>query len=454
MQWQGGQALPMIIVFLVVLSAAFVFLFNSGQLLSERMKLSALADQVAHASAVQHARLLNLNAYLNRAAIANQLAVAQDVSIASWGMFVQPIPENGPVLLQPPITPIGVPIIQASKVVSAGMLPITEIMGAFIIQNELANVSIKAHQKVLNEIYAIKLLKETPKKVVSAAGLWDEGVRVRYLASTESLDDFIDYYSGDKRARLAPVLMDSRDPFTAGRKRMNKNLGIAKCKRWLPGVPFHELIKRGGTQLLGLDEWKGVDTFSLHSYIGYWKSRKHRLPKWVCRHQEQPVAYGSSVVFNDGGDLDSGDGGTFDGTWAANPAGSSRSNEKLTSWDSRRALMKAMAPAVPVFYDLTDSRRVHDRLELRLALKVYKSQKQLSVTSAASGLKVGDSLQQYERLPGKELSALARAAVYFERPSTAFLNSGRVERASLFNPYWRVRLEELTPEDRAAGAGL
>ena len=81
---QDGQSLLLACVFLLVLSGAFVFLFDSGRLLVERVRLANAADQTAYAVATQEARLFNLNAYINRAAIANQLAVAQELSIASW----------------------------------------------------------------------------------------------------------------------------------------------------------------------------------------------------------------------------------------------------------------------------------------------------------------------------------------------------------------------------------
>ncbi|MDO8331321.1 MAG: hypothetical protein Q7T36_12705 [Fluviicoccus sp.] len=448
-RWQGGQSLPLMMVFIIALSSGAFYLFNTGMLLIERIKITSSADHVAYAVAIQQARLLNLNAYLNRAAIANQLAVAQNISVASWGMFVQPIPQRASPLLIPPMTPVGAPIVQISNMVALGMRPIAESMGAFILQNQLANVSIKEHQRLLNTLYYPVLLKDTPATILGASGLGREGVKFNYVVTSDNFASFVDRYADAERMRLQSVMMDSRDPFTAARKRWDEGFGLAKCSKWTPNMPYFEMIKRGGTQLLGLDEWKGMDTFSLHTYTGYWKSRKLRLPKWVCAHTEYPVGYGSSVTSKNGGNADSRDVASFDGSWSANPAGSSASSGSSPLWDSRRG-SRAMAPAVPEFYDLSAEILKKQEPVLNVVIRLYKAKRELLTTAGRSAVKVGGGLQQFEKMPNNRMEASSRAVVYFDRPQSHHRNGISREKASLFNPYWRVRLESLREVDRAA----
>jgi hypothetical protein len=448
-QRQGGQSLPLMMVFILALSAGTFYLFNTGQLLIERVKMTSSADHVAYAVATQQARLLNLNAYLNRAAIANQLAVAQNISVASWGMFVQPIPQRASPLLAPPMTMVGAPIVQISNAVALGMRPIAESMGAFILQNQLANVSIKEHQRLLNTLYYPVLLKDTPASILSSSGLGMDGVKYRYAATSDNFATFVDRYTDDKRVRLQSVMMDSRDPFTATRKRWDKGFGLKKCSKWAPNVPYFEMIKRGSTQLLGLDEWKGMDTFSLHTYMGYWKSRKWKLPKWVCSHTELPVGFGSSVTSKNGGSADTRDGVSFDGSWSVNPVASTASSGSIPMWDSRRG-NRAKAPAVPEFYDLSSDVLKKQEPVLNVVIRLYKAKQDLQTSAGRSAVKVGSALQQFEKMPNNRMEASSRAVVYFDRPQAHHRNGVSREKASLFNPYWRVRLESLRGIDRAA----
>lgn len=448
---QDGQSLLLACVFLLVLSGAFVFLFDSGRLLIERVRLANAADQTAYAVATQEARLFNLNAYLNRAAIANQLAVAQELSIASWAEFTQPLPTRTAPLLAPPLTPFGAPINQASQMLATGMAAVPDAMGVLILQNQAANRLLAAHQRLLDTTYWPFLLRDTPDTVLRASGLDGEGVAARYVSTTQPPSRWLARNAGDDRQRLAPVLMASRDPFTRARHRIDESvtLGAGKCSVWTPNVPWFDLRKRGGTGLLGLDEWKAMDTFSLHAYTGYWKSRRFRLPKWVCSHSEYPLAFGSAAINTRNGDFDARSGSDFDGSWAVNESASGASRLYMPRFDVRQG-GRALTPAVPEFYDLSPSTLGETAPVLPVVIRVSRSAAGLPLTSHASALKVGRTLEMYESSTRGELSALARAEVYFQRPPEAFLNQGKEEAPSLLNPYWRVRMADPVSADRLA----
>jgi len=81
---------------------------------------------------------------------------------------------------------------------------------------------------------------------------------------------------------------------------------------------------------------------------------------------------------------------------------------------------------------------------------LYKAKHDLRTTSGRSAVKVGSGLQQFEQMPNNRMEASSRAVVYFDRPQAHHRNGVSREKASLFNPYWRVRLESLRGMDRAA----
>ena len=69
----SGQALVIMLAFMAVLSGAFIMVFNSGQVVNDKIKLANAADAAAYSAALWEARSLNYQAYLNRAIVANEL---------------------------------------------------------------------------------------------------------------------------------------------------------------------------------------------------------------------------------------------------------------------------------------------------------------------------------------------------------------------------------------------
>jgi redox-regulated HSP33 family molecular chaperone len=63
-------------------------MFNGGQLVQEKLRLTNTADAVAYSAGVFEARMLNYDAYTNRAIIANQIAIGQAVGLASWAKYM------------------------------------------------------------------------------------------------------------------------------------------------------------------------------------------------------------------------------------------------------------------------------------------------------------------------------------------------------------------------------
>ena len=80
---QRGQVLPLATLLLLAVAATLFYMFNGGQLVQEKLRLTNTADAVAYSAGVFEARMLNYDAYTNRAIIANQIAIGQ---AASWAL--------------------------------------------------------------------------------------------------------------------------------------------------------------------------------------------------------------------------------------------------------------------------------------------------------------------------------------------------------------------------------
>lgn len=76
--------MPLTVIFVAAVILAVWVMYDSGNLMSEKVKLQNTADNVAYSTATLMARDLNFVAYTNRAMVANQVSIAQFVGISSW----------------------------------------------------------------------------------------------------------------------------------------------------------------------------------------------------------------------------------------------------------------------------------------------------------------------------------------------------------------------------------
>src|SRR5688500_17411234 len=85
---QSGQALIVLLALVSGMLGGFVLLFNTGQVVNDKIRLTNATDAAAYSAAQWQARSLNYQAYLNRAIVANEVAIAQLVSLRSWSRYV------------------------------------------------------------------------------------------------------------------------------------------------------------------------------------------------------------------------------------------------------------------------------------------------------------------------------------------------------------------------------
>ena len=444
---QRGQALLAMLAFIIVLAIAMVYLFNTSQLLSERAQAKVLADHAAYNTAVKQAQLLNANAYMNKAKIANQLAVAQAVSVASWAKHFEPIPQNSQILNGIPY--VGPYVHQGVTVTSNMIQPLADLQSLYVPTNALATRYISTQQSALN--YASLLdIKKSPELILDNSSIGKNFIATPLLSSvtTSAINplsqNFLKRYEGNSidpyagRIRMKNVLLQAKDAFT-NERRSDKKIDIP-----LLVFPIRNarIERRGGTEISqDLDQWKGVDTMSFH----YEQFRCSWL-RCGWRSYEKPIGYGSALARNNNNDNDYNNREKYDYV-NINPAASRRSRQYKPSWDSRsNSGFNAQGEyGVPEYWDLSKDFLNQDKPTLEIAIKVSKNANQLDTTNGISNFKAGEEIDIKSK---NSVSAVSTAQVYFERPlqdsqgNNTYLNSGKLEKASLFNPYWNVKLTD------------
>jgi hypothetical protein len=450
---QQGQALIYGIFVLMGGLAALMFLFNTGQLTAEKTKLVNTADAVAYSAGILHARALNFDAYTNRAMMANEVMIAQAVSIASWSAHVVKHTQNVPPLSC--YTYYSVPVALAlteyipvcyllslygadvtAETVDAGVQAAAQ---ATVVASEVAKAILQGAQANMADTFLIerKLLMQ---QVADANYAADGAVHVDTIPLTDNFvkfddDTFIHAYSGEDRGRLkdAVVASANRDAFVSQRSWTSANnfaciLGNNAAFR-----------RRGGTELVDFDEWKAMDTASLHQWTWHTHGIFH-LP--TCDDSEMALGYGTQAAANGSPD-DAG--ASYGNSRVDNPAASAAASS--TDWGYS---------GLPTFYDISTAALTYTSTDpnprLKFAIRLTRAKDQLKTSDAASDVKPSGRFAIAGLAAGDVLAAVATSEVYFERPSGRA--DGKTELASLFNPYWQAHLVSTSSADMALAMTL
>lgn len=444
---QDGQALIYGIFVLMGALATLIFLFNIGQLSAEKAKLVNTADAVAYSAAVMHARALNFDAYTNRALMANEVMIAQAVSIASWSSHVVKHTQNVPPLSC--YTYYSVPVALAL----VEYVPVCYLLSLYGAETTAEGVDRAAQAAAQATVAASELAKTVlqgaqtnmaaaflparatlMQQVADANYAGDGAVHVDTIPVTDNFslfdgEPFIHLYSGDERGRFKDAVLQAA----------NRD-GFIKRRSWTSANSFPCILgnkaafrRRGGTELIGFDEWKAMDTASLHQWSWHLHGIFH-LP--TCDEDEMALGYGTQAAAT---------GQTDDG---AASYGSSR-------WDNPGASASASSAdwhysGLPAFYDLSASALAYMSTDpnprLKFAIRLTRAKDQLKTSDGTSGVKPSGRLAIIDGKPASNvLAAVATSEVYFERPVAR--NDGKTELASLFNPYWQAHLISTSAAD-------
>lgn len=437
--FQTGQALPLGLVLLVAVAAIVFYMFNSGQLVQEKIRLTNTADAVAYSAGVFEARVLNYDAYTNRAMIANEIAIGQAVALASWAKYAGTAADN--------IAPYMYLIPYAGAAIANAL---EEVKDAMDIYTPALAYTVSLHDAALNALALSQLAVHGPGNTVALASrkvLMDEvakkndpDAKVDLLPLGDDFMGFTQHYSSkEERKRMGQVVHDSRDEFMKSRNWDFDQLvfKVLGCK------VGPALRKRGSAELIDLTEgWKSMDTLSYH-----WYWIKVKWSGISCRHSETPIGYGTA--FSDG-DMDDS---------AYSYAGSRSTNTNASGYaDSSDGIAEGFDPepttinggAIPAFFELSENALKMEDPRTHIAIRVSKDGAKQRFSGGESIIKPNGRLDLYQgALAKNEMAAIARAEIYFERPDGNNPFYGKQELGSLFNPYWQVRLAPVTASERA-----
>jgi hypothetical protein len=217
---------------------------------------------------------------------------------------------------------------------------------------------------------------------------------------------FVQLRDGDDRSRLRDVVLASRDAFTARREWAVRNVASPLRNR---------IDRRGGTTLNDLDTWSAVDSMT----HGYW-----RLTWKGWRWRTDTVGSGVATIGDES---------------------SSESRVLEQEYD-----LTAQYSGLPAIHELRDITTDPAGSRFGITVRVEKQRTATLTSQQAAVAGPSGRLAVFDATAAPAaMAALARAQVVFDRPPRA---DGRTEYASLYSPFWHVRLVPPTPEDRLYSA--
>jgi hypothetical protein len=420
---QRGQSLVMALGLLMAGAALMVAMFGTGQVTAAKQRLIGAADAAAWSTGLWRARVLNYHAYANRAIVANEVAIAQAVTLLAWSKYFETLTRNAAsfATLFPPAEPVLTGVAEAALLAreSAELAATLEVSARGARGVGYIEI-LQASQEILHlstqgfgaSMVAAEVVRATDRSYFAwvlpdAAGDW--------RSLTHRADEDAD------RRRFADLVVASLDPFVAGPRDEDLYTPIPSlCLRLM------RLRKRGSTSLSDdMQQWVAHDTMSFH---------RRSLGGLRCRETETvPLGWGA-VHAGEGFELPV----ALD---AVNP--------------QAEALADAASSRFPSYAGIARTRELdyealgNARFPVTRLAVVARQPGAAVATAMARGLAAGRLLPA-DRFVGEgspHLWAVSAAEVYFRRPVTA---PTRVEYASLFNPYWQVRLAAPSEAQRAA----
>ena len=421
---QQGQSLLVLVVLLGALLGALWWTVEAGSAVNEKQRLANAADAAALSAAVWQARALNFDAYTNRAIVANEAALAQSVSLRSWSSYMtRLLPGAALVTAWVPYLNTAMMTLQRLwHVVDAVLQPSLMTLEATtsLVSHDIAAAQRVMHLGTATVIPAV--LQESLAEADPRYRLSTGGEAAIAVWASEWLR-FASFYGGAFRWRQRDVVHRSLDGFSSDRRYTLSPLF---------GTSLLRFEKRGGTELVDFDNWRGIDTLSLHARRGLlFGSLRERTPiAWGGAESGQP-----SFSRGEHGD-----------SYRRNPRAS-----RLADRAVRRSFGYL---GLPSLYDLSAAQRdsfAPPRILVRVTFddSARRGAKELIGFSSVPTL-TGSG----QRLEGSAPRWFAESAATtpFERPHPRA--DGARELPSLFSPFWRARLVHLSSDERIRLATL
>nr|WP_326491101.1 hypothetical protein [Achromobacter deleyi] len=453
---QQGQALVLGMLVVAVAATSLVVLYNFGQTVEARGRLTHAADAAAYSGALEQARALNAIAYINRTQIAHQVAMAHLVTLGASAQYIHALqsqrnranPPAGLIaMLFGPDMGLAYQTAQAPSDAEARLArafdqhdrTVHQVLEAAAreIVADLASSRGRIMRKVLDANF--------PSMAGHGGGVGAPSSAVKLRLLADGWAGYVERSASTRRAGLRPAteVAVARYGFLNSRSQTRRNAWMVS-----PRCPLHrhELRRRGSTWLGPDGRWGALDTQSYHAL---------RSNRWVgCYYREYAMGWGTAQDEKSKApdDLEYVDEPPVDFSqedfW--------RWVEHSTSWDifsgatNPMANSYAMAAAqrwpgggLPAYREVALSR---SREPLRFAVAVSLEAAALKTTDADSAVAAPAGLFRYAALGRTGAVTVSSAAeTYFSRPERRA--DGRHEISTLFRPYWQARLSAVTPQE-------
>jgi len=448
---QRGQALVFGLCVLLLCALLLFFQFSSGQVSASKLRLVNATDAAAYSVGIWRARAMNYYAYSNRAIIANEVAIAQAATMVSYAKFLERFTDNVDDVAQ--FVPYVGQISESIREVAYWVSQVTQYTAhAETGARSLYIQALAASQELM---FAATHPAELSRIAAEVARENDR----RFFAFTlpmrldSSFGDLTARYENLDRGRLKSVVLDSLDGFST-----NRDADVAE-------VPcLFKLARRGATELIRdhdkseLERWQAYDTLSLHARRTFSCSMRERAALgWgaaeIARDAKNELDALSALapVMNagDGGlDLPVGNVNAASPSKRANPRAYSEASQEI--WVSNQ--YGGIAAVRELDFQNNETVRRNSRFPLlRIAVVGWIQSAEAIGTAAVKGLAAGRVMpvDRFSDRGNAVMGSVSAAEVYFRRPPQAL---DRTEYASLYSPYWQVRLSPVPPAWRLAAA--
>ena len=466
---ERGSVLPLGIALLFLGALLSLRQYSLGELYSAKQRITTAADASAYSAALWQARVLNFHAYANRAILANEVAIAQAVTLVAWADYIDQLVQNAETV--------------GSVVPAAALLLQTAAQGAAMMREGMhlgAAAEIAARGgwqhalRTSQDLLAASVTHFALNSVANEVARANDSRFFAWVLPGAEVTIKTAHVDAPGRQRFADLVTASLDPFTAGPRERDLRLPLPSgCL--LSSDPDKRtpwFRKRGGTALTsGLERWEAVDTLSLHVPM------RRGLLVGPCEDLETPLGWGSAQAdalstltpkgLATGTKVASASGGQTGGAGQIlNPQPGLRANPRAN------ALAAADQATLMGYTGLIAIRDLEDRafsppgasaggsagdagagpFTGPFARLTVLARSEAANLRTANRIGFGSGrLAMAEPVAGGRLWALGSAEVYFHRPAAA---PERIEYASLWNPYWQVRMVPTPPGQQLAALAL
>jgi hypothetical protein len=445
---QQGQALVFGLCLLLLCALLLFFQFSSGQVTASKLRLVNATDAAAYSVGLWRARAMNYYAYSNRAIIANEVAIAQAATMVSYAKFLERLSENIDDVAQ--YVPYVEQVSEAIKEVAYWVSQVTQYTAqaettarSLYIQALAGSQELMfaaAHPAELSRI-AAEVARENDRRFFAFT---------LPMRSDAAFGDLTARYENQDRERLKSVVLDSLDGFSTNR---DADVAEAPC--------LFKLARRGATELIRdhdkgeLERWQAYDTLSLHTPRTFSCSTRERVALgWgaaeIARDAKNELDALSTLssLINAGDDVGQAavSGQAASASKRTNPRAYNEASKEI--WVSNQ--YQGIASVRELDFTNNDIVRANNRYPiLKVAVVGWIQSADAIATAAVTGAAAGRvmPIDRFSDRGSAVMGAVAAAEVYFRRPPQTVT---RIEYASLYSPYWQVRLSPVSPAWRQA----